>query len=228
MGSNDILTLFDVDGTLVRGARCHYQAFVHAVKKFYGMSEDISGINYAGKTDPQILREVLELGGFQEETIEKNFQKCLDYMIKYYLKNVHLENVIALDGAKNLLDILKKEDVILGLTTGNLEPIAYAKLNRADLDEYFPFGGFGSDYAERALLVKKAIKVAIAKFNFKGNKIFVIGDTPLDVVAGKKVGAKTIGVATGRYNTDELLKSGADYIMDDLTDENFFMRSIGL
>ncbi|MDI6643995.1 MAG: HAD family hydrolase [Methanobacteriaceae archaeon] len=228
MGNNDILTLFDVDGTLVRGARCHYQAFVHAVKKFYGMYEDISGINYAGKTDPQILREVLELGGFSERTIEKNFQNCLEYMIQYYLKNVHLENVIALDGTKKLLDILKDENVLLGLTTGNLEPIAYAKLNRVALDQYFPFGGFGSDYAERALLVKKAIKLAIAKFNFKEEKIFVIGDTPLDVAAGKKVGARTIGVATGRYNSEELLKSGADYIMDDLTDKNFFMESIGL
>ncbi|GAB4307190.1 MAG: HAD family hydrolase [Methanobacteriaceae archaeon] len=228
MENNDILALFDVDGTLVRGARCHYQAFVHAVKKFYGMNEDISGINYAGKTDPQILREVLKLGGLKEDTIKKNFQNCLDYMTQYYLKNVHLENVIALDGVKNLLNILKEENVLLGLTTGNLEAIAYAKLNRANLDKYFPFGGFGSDYAERDLLVKKAIKLAIDKFNFKGEKIFVIGDTPLDVAAGKKVGARTIGVATGQYNSEELFNSGADYIMDDLTDENFFMESIGL
>ncbi|BDZ67409.1 hypothetical protein [Methanobacterium ferruginis] len=65
MVHNGILTLFDIDGTLVRGARCHYMAFVHAVSKFYGMEEDISGVNYAGKTDPQILREVLEIGGYR-------------------------------------------------------------------------------------------------------------------------------------------------------------------
>lgn len=226
--TNSILALFDIDGTLVRGARCHYQAFVHAVGKFYGMKEDISGINYAGKTDPQILREVLELGKFKEETIKKNFQNCLDYMIQYYLENVHLENVKALDGAKNLLNLLEKEEVLLGLTTGNLEPIAYAKLNRAGLDEYFPFGGFGSDYAERSLLVKKAIKVARYEFNFKGDEIFVIGDTPRDVVAGKKAGAKTIGVATGRYSSEELIKSKVDFIMDDLTDEKSFIENIGL
>ncbi|AXV37760.1 MAG: HAD hydrolase-like protein [Methanobacteriaceae archaeon] len=226
--TNSILALFDIDGTLVRGARCHYQAFVHAVGKFYGMKEDISGINYAGKTDPQILREVLELGKFKEDTIKKNFQNCLDYMIQYYLENVHLENVKALDGAKNLLNLLEKEEVLLGLTTGNLEPIAYAKLNRAGLDEYFPFGGFGSDYAERSLLVKKAIKVARYEFNFKGDEIFVIGDTPRDVVAGKKAGAKTIGVATGRYSSEELIKSKVDFIMDDLTDEKSFIENIGL
>ena len=62
MEYNGTLTLFDIDGTLVRGARCHYHAFVESIRKFYGFEEDISGINYAGKTDPQILREVLELG----------------------------------------------------------------------------------------------------------------------------------------------------------------------
>ncbi len=55
----------------MRGARCHYQAFVESVKKFYDFEEDISGINYAGKTDPQILREVLELGGFSREKLRR-------------------------------------------------------------------------------------------------------------------------------------------------------------
>ena len=72
MDNNGILALFDIDGTLVQGARCHYQAFVHAVNKFYGMTEDISGINYAGKTDPQILQEVLEIGAVPESDIESN------------------------------------------------------------------------------------------------------------------------------------------------------------
>lgn len=226
--TNSILALFDIDGTLVRGARCHYRAFVNAVGKFYGMKEDISGINYAGKTDPQILREVLELGRFKEETIKKNFQNCLDYMIQFYLENVHLENVKALEGVKNLLDLLEKEEVLLGLTTGNLEPIAYAKLKRAGLDEYFPFGGFGSDYTERSLLVKKAIKVARYEFNFKGDEIFVIGDTPRDVAAGREAGAKTIGVATGQYSSQELIKTKVDFIMEDLTDEKGFIKNIGL
>ncbi|MGC9517302.1 MAG: HAD family hydrolase [Methanomicrobiales archaeon] len=228
MEENNILALFDIDGTLVRGARCHYQAFVHSVKKYYGMREDISGINYAGKTDPQILREVLELGGINGDLIQKNFQKCLDYMTRYYLANVHLENVKVLDGVQNILNILKNEEVLMGLTTGNLEPIAYAKLNRAGLDGYFPFGGFGSDYAERYLLVKKAIQTARSKFNYKMNNIFVIGDTPLDVIAGKKAGAKTIGVATGTYSADDLIKSDVDLLMNDLTDEKSFIKYIGL
>ncbi|HMK54256.1 MAG TPA: HAD family hydrolase [Methanobacteriaceae archaeon] len=218
MVENGMLTLFDIDGTLVEGARCHYMAFVRSVSKFYGVEEDISGINYAGKTDPQILREVLELGNVPGNTIEKNFQECLAYMTQYYLANVHQENVRALKGVKNLLPKLQEENVLLGLTTGNLEPIAYAKLGRAKLAEYFLFGGFGSDSPKRPCLVKKAVERARENFNYKGDKILVIGDTPRDVDAAKQLKLPTLGVATGRYSVNELKKAGAVYALENLAD----------
>jgi phosphoglycolate phosphatase len=228
MVHNGILTLFDIDGTLVRGARCHYMAFVHAVSKFYGMEEDISGINYAGKTDPQILREVLELGGIPERIIKDNFQSCLDYMVQDYIANVHQENVIALGGVNRLLNELKNEKVLLGLTTGNLEQIAYAKLGKAGIDGYFSFGGFGSDSPKRPCLVEKALERARTLHGFKGDHIFVIGDTPRDVEAAKPFNLQTIAVATGRYSTDELEKTGADYILKNLEDLNGILGIIGL
>lgn len=225
---NNVLTLFDIDGTLVRGARCHYMAFVHSVSKFYGMEEDISGINYAGKTDPQILREVLEMGNIPENEIEKDFQKCLDYMTEYYLANVHRENVKALAGVNTLLHKLKNEDVLLGLTTGNLEPIAHAKLGKAGLDDFFPFGGFGSDSPIRPCLVEKALERARKLYDFKGNRIFVIGDTPRDVEAAKPFNLQTIAVATGRYSTHELRKTGADFVLQSLESTNEFLGILGI
>jgi phosphoglycolate phosphatase len=226
MSNNGVLTLFDIDGTLVRGARCHYQAFVHAVRKFYRMEEDISGINYAGKTDPQILKEALELGGIKEKSIKKNFNNCLDYMTHYYLANVYRENVRALEGVKELLNLLQMEKVLLGLTTGNLEPIAHAKLDKAGIDDYFSFGGFGSDSPQRPVLVKKALQRARENFSFRGDDIFVIGDTPRDILAGLEVGIKTIGVATGRYSTAELKDSGADFALKNLKDKNRILEII--
>jgi phosphoglycolate phosphatase len=224
MEHNGVLALFDIDGTLVRGARCHYQAFVEAVKKFYGFEEDISGINYAGKTDPQILKEALELAEIKDEMIEKNFNNCLDFMVQYYIKNVHKESVRALEGTNELLNILKRQKTLLGLVTGNLEPIAYAKLGRVGLDDYFPFGGFGSDYAERPLLVKKALYLAKNKFGYKGNRIFVIGDTPRDVEAARPYNLITIAVATGRYSRDELEECGSDYVLGNLSDIDTFLE----
>lgn len=225
---NGILTLFDIDGTLVRGARCHYMAFVHSVSKFYGMEEDISGINYAGKTDPQILREVLEMGEIPEETIEGNFQACLDYMVEYYLANVHQENIMALGGVKELLGELQTDNVLIGLTTGNLEPIAHAKLGRAGIDNYFSFGGFGSDSPKRPCLVKKALERARDLYGYQGDQVFVIGDTPRDVEAARPFNLHTIAVATGRYSTHELGETGADFVLESLENVDKIREIIGL
>jgi phosphoglycolate phosphatase-like HAD superfamily hydrolase len=226
MDYNGILTLFDIDGTLVRGARCHYQAFVHAVNRYYGMKEDISGINYAGKTDPQILMEVLKMGQVPEETIQENFQDCLNYMTQYYIANVHLENVQALGGVTNLLKELKNENILMGLTTGNLEQIAYAKLGKAGLDGFFSFGGFGSDSPRRPCLVEKALERARKLHGYRGDQVFIIGDTPRDLEAAKPFNLKTIAVATGRYSSQELEKTGADFVLDNLQDMDGFFEII--
>ena len=224
MEYNGTLTLFDIDGTLVMGARCHYQAFVESIRKFYGFEEDISGINYAGKTDPQILREVLKLGGFTEEEIEASFKNCLKYMVQYYIKNVYKENIRALIGVNDLLNELQKDKTLLGLVTGNLKPIAYAKLGKVGLDDYFSFGGFGSDSSVRSNLVKKALYLARNEYGYDGGNIYVIGDTPRDVQAAQVYNLKTIAVATGSYSVEELEKCGADFVFKDLSDKHHFLE----
>ena len=220
MVQNNILMLFDIDGTLVQGAKSHYQAYIEAVKKFYGMEDYVHSVNAAGKSDKLILHEILTLGGLSTDEIQKNFQNCLNYMTDYYLKNVQYENIRVLDGINELLEKLKQENVLLGLVTGNLEPIAYAKLGRAGLDSYFSFGGFGSDNADRSLMVKKALKLAQVQFGFKGDKIFVIGDTPRDVEAAQAYNLKTIAVATGMYSTQELRDCGADYVIENFKNKD--------
>ncbi|MGB9977748.1 HAD family hydrolase [Methanobacterium sp.] len=219
MVQNNILMLFDIDGTLVQGAKCHYQAYIEGVRKFYGMEEYVHSINAAGKSDQLILHEILTLGGLTAEEIQKNFQNCLDFMTDYYLKNVQYENIRALDGTAELLRELKRKNVLLGLVTGNLEPIAYAKLERAGLDGYFSFGGFGSDNADRSLLVKKALTIA-NQLGFNGNRIFVIGDTPRDVEAAQAYNLETIAVATGMYSTCELRDCGADYVVENFKNKD--------
>ena len=214
MAQNDILMLFDIDGTLVQGAKSHYQAYIEAVKKFYGMEDYVHSVNAAGKSDKLILREILTLGGLTTEEIQKDFQNCLDFMTDYYLKNVQYEDIHVFDGTIELLEELKRKNVLLGLVTGNLEPIAYAKLGKAGLDTYFSFGGFGSDNADRSLMVKKALSIAKNQRGFKGDKIFVVGDTPRDVEAAQAYNLKIIAVATGMYSVKELRDCGADYVIE--------------
>ncbi len=42
----------------------------------------------------------------------------------------------------------------------------------------------------------------------------MVGDHPMDILAGKRVGMRTVGVLTGRTTRDELLETGADYVLE--------------
>lgn len=219
------LVLFDIDKTLIDKSICHHVAFSYAFKEVYGIAVDISIINYAGMTDPQIIMEVLKCVGLDENLIKAKLEECMDTIVDYFEKNGEREDIPPLDGARELLDALENK-VIIGLVTGNLEPIALEKMRKADLRRYFKVGGFGSDNINRTEIVKIAIKRAKDNYNFKGNEVFVIGDTPKDIKAGFEAGAKSIGVATGRYSKEELKDSGADFAFDNLKDKEKILKVI--
>ena len=86
----------------------------------------------------------------------------------------------------------------LGLVTGNFEPIARLKLNRAGIGHYFEpgHGGFGSDNEDRAALPALARKRA---GGYPREQTVVIGDTPRDIACARADGVHVIAVTTGPY-----------------------------
>ena len=211
----DKLILFDIDRTLIDRSRCHHHAFSYAFKKVYGVDADIRIINYGGMTDPAIAIEVLKKTGLKEDIICSKLPECMSVIVDFFLKNVKRDRIHILPGVNDLLELLNANQTLLGLVTGNLEPIAWRKLESINIDHYFKFGGFGSDNINRTELVKTAIKKAQNNYNFDGTT-FVIGDTPRDIKAGFEADAKTIAVATGTYSMEELKEYHPDFLFDDL------------
>lgn len=221
----DKLILFDIDGTLINGFKTHKEAFSESFKKVYGINTNIESINYHGMTDQQIIMEVLRKNGLEEEIIKSKMEDCIKIMISCYNKTSVNEEVIVLDGVRELLNELDKHNVLMGLVTGNLEPIGRDKLRKVGLSQYFKVGGFGSDDICRSNLVKLAIKKAKENFNFNGD-VFLFGDTPEDIEAGKKARVRTVGVATGIYSKEQLKNSGADFVLENLEDTNKILETI--
>lgn len=125
-----------------------------------------------------------------------------------------------LPGVPEVLAELDGRGQLLGLLTGNLSRIAAAKMRAAGLERYFDVGGFGEESEIRAPLVP----VAIARASERAGRIIppeqvaVIGDTPLDIEAGKAAGTRTVGVATGPFSAAELRGAGADLALESLAD----------
>ncbi|MQL91205.1 hypothetical protein Taro_023810 [Colocasia esculenta] len=139
-----------------------------------------------------------------------------------------------LPGVVSLLEALSlRENVVVGLVTGNLEDIAWMKMEGLGIQNYFTtpnFGGFGSDHSDRGELVKiaadRATKLFPGGFDIRAH----VGDTPNDIKAAEHGGALAIGVCTGIFSEEELRQAscGDAVIIPNLTDSKAFMSLLGI
>lgn len=213
------LILFDIDGTLVARHEGHNEAFAVAFKEVHGINASIHMVDYHGKTDQQIIRDVLKACGVSQDAIDAKMDQFMQVMCDYYVTVGPSLTIELFDGVTKTLDALNDGDYLLGLVTGNLEPIAHTKLGRADIDKYFKLGGFGNEALDRSQLVLNAVEKAKQQFDFhQDDNVFVIGDTPRDIEAATKAGVKSIGVTTGIYNSDQLSQAGATVVINSIAD----------
>ena len=115
---------------------------------------------------------------------------------------------------------IQEKDIPLGLLTGNVKRGAQIKLNRFDLMKHFSFGAFGDDGETRndlPIIARYRAQEILGK-SFKFEDIVLIGDTPEDAIAAKVNGCKSIVVCRRQEWYDDIVKAGADLIVDSLDD----------
>lgn len=221
------LLLFDIDGTLVSRHEGHNEAFAVAFKEVHGLYASIHMVDYHGKTDQQIIRDVLSSCGVSEDAIDAKMNQFMQVMSDYYVAVGPNLTTDLFEGVGKTLEALNSDDHLLGLVTGNLEPIAHTKLGRADIDKYFTLGGFGNEAVDRSALVLNAIEKAKQQFGFQqDDNVFVIGDTPRDIDAATRAGVKSIGVTTGAYSSVQLAQAGAASITTSVGDTEAFLKAV--
>ena len=224
------LLLFDIDQTLINSGGAGLRALDRACEKVLGLKNAMQGISPHGKTDPAIAREILRVRLDKASRDGSDIPPILEVYVTFLKEEVQLSpGYRVLPGIVSLLEeMLHRQDVVLGLATGNIELGARIKLERGGLNRYFEFGGFGSDSEDRTELVRRAAEKAADKIgtSIRPSNIFVIGDTPLDIDAGNRAGFKTIGVGTGSYSAEQLLAAGATAAVADIsTGRTHFLRS---
>ena len=123
----------------------------------------------------------------------------------------------AIAGAERAVRRFAEAGVPVGLLTGNLEPLAYLKVEAVGLERaLFPFGAYGSDDEDRNSLPAIAAARAARRLgrDVPHGELVVIGDTPLDVACARAAGARAVAVTTGRFSRDDL--ASADLVLDSL------------
>ncbi|MFI5361469.1 MAG: HAD family hydrolase [Elusimicrobiota bacterium] len=213
--------LFDIDGTLIRAGGSGRKALNRAGEILYGVKNCCSELSLAGRTDLYNFREAYRYATKKTPTaasVERLHREYLKQLPRVVRSAIRTGNYHIPPGLRTLLKRLSRDKrVFLGLGTGNMEKGARIKLEPSGFNEYFQFGGFGSDSFHRHQLLRRAVARArkLAGARISGEDVYVIGDTPLDVAAGKKAGFKTIGVGTGFSEWKDLAASKPDHLSRD-------------
>ena len=214
------MVLWDIDGTLMRSPGIGVRAFVRAVERVTGVAWTPQRLDFGGRTDPDIAARILESAGFDEPAL---VPAVLEALAEAY---VDLDGdlraaVTVLPGVAVMLRTLDRERVVQTVVTGNIAPVARAKISAGGLEAHLrlEWGAFGSDHHERSELVKLAIeRVGAAGHDIRRDTIWVVGDTPRDLAAAQANSVRCALVCTGTFGFDELCELGADLVVADLSD----------
>ncbi len=214
-----MLLLYDIDGTLLRTDGAGRRAVHAALQELTGCVISTDGVSFSGKTDPQILREVLVASKADSIWLDGRFKECVDAYHRTAYQIIEDATTRALAGAREMVHATHQDPrFTIGLLTGNIRPMAFRKLEAVALDHFFEFGAFGCDSEDRNDLPAIAVDRAKRSFgkSFAPRDVVIIGDTPRDIACAHAYGARAIAVATGRFSRDDLAESEPDYVLDDL------------
>lgn len=224
-----IILLFDIDGTLLLSGGAGKIAFENAIEEVLGIRRAWGELRPDGKTDPNIIDELL-LDVMGRKLTEDEYDRlCERYHTNFAEEIKFSERFRLMPGITELLPHLAAQNHLhLGIATGNFETAAQIKLSHAKLNDYFHFGGYASDSACRKELTRKAYERGLdhAGEPIPTERVFVIGDSIHDIRAGKALGAKTVSVTTGSTTKEELLDYKPDFIFDDLSDTLNFCNQL--
>jgi phosphoglycolate phosphatase-like HAD superfamily hydrolase len=216
------LILFDIDGTLLTAGGAPRRAFRRALTLHFGTSGDEARTDFSGKTDPQIVYEIMRGAGFEDDRIEAGIAELFAHYLEGLEQELPQDSSHRLHpGAAEVVEVLAADPrVLLGLVTGNVERGARLKLEPPGLNRYFLFGAFGSDSPDRYLLPAVAIERARQSTGriFAGKSVVIVGDSIHDVACGRSLGVRSVAVATGPTSRDRLLAEKPDAFFEDFSD----------
>lgn len=191
----------DLDGPILDISRRHYIVYKNIIKKLGGCPMARKPY-WALKRDRADLGRILKLSGLK--TRKLNFKRLWLDLIE---DNSFLKYDRVFPSAKSALKLLKKEYKLILVTLRKSSLNLRRQLNKLKLRGLFDLilcqSGNNGDWRIKYRLIKNSNEL-------KMNSV-VIGDTEIDILAGKRLGIKTIALLSGIRNREALAKYNPDY-----------------
>jgi phosphoglycolate phosphatase-like HAD superfamily hydrolase len=223
-----VLVLWDIDQTLLEVGTTTRSAYAAAFRTVAGRELE-QRWRFDGRTELAAATEVLGDHGLDPAAglLERFLERLV---VEYETRAAELAATgRVLAGATEALaavGAVANQSVL----TGNLYRLAVLKMTVFGLADHVDFriGAYGEDAYERTDLPAFALARAAEHLGLQltGTDVAVIGDTGRDIAAGRAIGARTIGVATGYTSADALGAAGADAVLPDLTDTGALLSAL--
>ncbi len=223
----NILLIWDIDGTLINCKGVGRKAMNAAFERIYGVKSGFDRVSMAGRLDECIVKDAMEQHNVQNRDMDNFYNTYASTL----LEQMEIHKPYVHEGVIEVLEETARSGrVINAVGTGNCKVGADMKLEFTGLNHFMKLGGYGSDHTLRAELIRDVIGKSESMLGraLDPDQIFVVGDTPRDVRAGKDNGVKTIALLTGGYTREELEMYGPDFVLTSLQDKNAFYRAIRL
>jgi phosphoglycolate phosphatase-like HAD superfamily hydrolase len=214
-----LVCLFDIDGTLISSGGAGKTALEQALASEFGIDRPIDQLPLSGRTDRAIVADLFAMHSLAPSP--ENRQRLLAGYLRHLPACLASHQGRVLPGIAALLDHLSARDgAAVGLLTGNVRDGARLKLGHFGIGHHFAFGGFGDLHLDRDDVAREALAAVHSRFDgtVAPERIWVIGDTPLDVRCARSIGARAVAVGTGWHSRDELAAARPDLLLDDLSD----------
>ena len=203
MSQKNVFITFDIDGTVVLfdgSVKVHHQCFQQAISEYFkpiGEPMEVLNRKVYGWMDRTIISETIKEIGFEDS--EENVQKVIKRSEELFREKFTAKPLIPPGVERLLKELSEMPNVTIALGSGNLEGIAWRKLENAGLAQYFKdrIGGFGDRCKSRADCLLYARKKAEEIRGCKFDVIVHVGDMPTDVDSAHEVGAIAVAVRTG-------------------------------
>ncbi len=203
---------FDVDGTLSDTDDVYKQKVVRFFPKILFRDPDHAArrfVMWAEAPGNALLGLADTLG------IDDEMTTVIDWMSRHRRQS-HRKSFLVVPGVDAMLAKLKGE-FPMSVVSARDEKGTMRFLEQFDLVKYFDVIVTGLS-AEHTKPYPDPVLLAARTMGFKPEQCLMIGDTTVDMRAGKSAGAQAVGVLCGFGEKDELLRFGADLILETTSD----------
>lgn len=213
------LVLWDVDHTLIETRGIGREIYETIFPRITGVPlRELATVH--GRTELDIIDETLRLHDVppDPDTVRRmTAALAQEYRARFDELRTRARILPGVHAALSWADT--RAELIQTALTGNPREVALLKLQATGLADHIRWscGAFGDDDRDRAQLVRLAGDRTTAE-GADLDEVIVLGDTPSDITAARKAGARAVGVATGRFSSTDLVDAGADTVLDDLSD----------